>query len=100
MVKIVKIITGEEVVCEYKDNDNGTATVKNAARFVATHEGVGMMPLSPFSKDKEFTIKNEHVIFIGDVEDEIFNSWNSQYGSGLVLASGNVKSAKTLKIST
>jgi hypothetical protein len=58
------------------------------------------MPFSPFSKSTEFTVKSEHVVCVGEVEEEIYNAWSSQFGSGIVLAGNDVRAAaKTLKIS-
>ncbi len=98
-VKVVKLVTGDEIVCDYTDNGE-TVNLKNPARFVVTQQGVGMMPFSPFSSSTEFTVKSDHVLCVGDVEEEIYNGWSSQFGSGIVLAgAGSSVAAKTLKIS-
>jgi hypothetical protein len=84
MVKLVKLITGEEVIAEIVDAKK--LTLKNPVKFVMSGEGVGMIPLSPFSTAKEIEIKDEHVMFVLDVEDEIKNGYNAQFGSGIVTA--------------
>jgi len=107
-VKVVKLVNGDEIVCDLITGqgddavhfNSSTVIAKNPARFVVTQQGVGMMPFSPFSSSTQFTLKSEHILCIGEVEEEIFNAWSSQFGSGIVLAGGDVRAAvKTLKIS-
>lgn len=98
-VRVVKLVSGEDVVCDLVEGD-GSYALKNPARFVVTPQGVGMMPFSPFSKSTEFVVKEAHVICVGEVEEEIYNAWSSQFGSGIVLAGSDVRAAaKSLKIS-
>lgn len=102
-VKFIKLINGDDIVGDLifgKDGDK-TITVKDAAKFVMAPQGVGMIPFAPFSKSETFTIKTEHVLCMGDVEEEIYNAWSAQFSeSGIILAGADVKkAAKTLKIS-
>lgn len=99
--KIFRLITGDDVIGDVTNETETTLTVKNPARFVVTNQGVGLMPLSPFSKGDVVTLKQEHVMFSDEPEDEIYSAWSAQYGSGLVLPSGgdSAQIAKTLKLS-
>lgn len=85
MIKIVKLISGEEMVADVVENEN-FLTLKNPQKFMLTNEGLASMPLLPLSKDKEYKIALQHVIIIAEPEDDISNSYNSQFGSGIVLA--------------
>jgi hypothetical protein len=84
MVKIVKLISGEEIVSDIIENEN-FLILKNPQKFMITGEGLASMPLLPFSKDKEYKVSLNHVLMIAEPEDEIANSYNSQFG-GIVLA--------------
>lgn len=84
MIKIVKLVSGEDVICDISIQEN-MATLKNPYRFVMTQEGLASMPLMPFSKDKEYKISTNHIIFSAEPEDEIRNSYNAQHG-GIVIA--------------
>jgi hypothetical protein len=84
-VKIVKLVTGEEIVAEVNISDKDIV-LKNPQKFMLTAEGLASMPLMPLSKDKEYTIPLHHVILTAEPEDDIKNAYNSQYGSGIVVA--------------
>ena len=60
--------------------------LKNPTKILATPEGVGMGPLHPFLKGREVVIKKTHVVYEGELELEVRNAYNSQFGSGIVTA--------------
>jgi len=85
-IKYVKLLTGEDLVSEVVDSSGESFKLKNPVRLIVTQEGLGMGPLTPFSKGVEVEIRKEHVIFVDDPEEEIRNAYNSQFGSGIVTA--------------
>lgn len=90
MIKIVKLITGEDIVAEieYLDSSEGKKLhMKNPQRFLMTQEGLGSIPLMPFSSDKDFYVSMNHVVMIAEPEVEVKNGYNAQHGSGIVIAS-------------
>lgn len=85
-IKLLRLVTGEEVIAELK-GENNCYELTNPARIGLTEEGLGLAPLSLFSKDvKNLTISREHVVWVIDPEDSIANAYNSQFGSGIILA--------------
>ncbi len=88
MIKVIRLVGGDDVIAELTQNEN-SFTFKNAQRLVMTPEGLGSMPFMLFSKDKEFVIKAEHILAIGEPDDEIRNSYSAQNG-GIVLAKNNM----------
>lgn len=84
MIKIVKLISGEEIVADVVENEK-FLTLKNPQKFMLTGEGLASMPLLPLSKDKEYKVSIDHVLLIAEPEDDISNSYNSQFG-GIVVA--------------
>lgn len=53
MIKVVKLITGEDVVADIEYADEGRNIVlKKPQRFMVTAEGVGSIPFVPFSMMK------------------------------------------------
>ena len=87
-VKYVKLITGEDVIADVTETEQGLQ-LKNATKFIMTEQGLGLMPYAPFSKTNTFVVRNEHIICSSEVDDEIYNAYNSRYGSGLVVAHGS-----------
>lgn len=86
MIQIARLITGEEVVADVTENEDGTFKFKNPVRIMVTQEGVGMGHISPFAKTKEITIRADHLVWSAEVDDEMRNAYSAQFGSGIVLA--------------
>lgn len=92
MVKVVKLINGEDIVSDIEFiNEETQLVLKNPQRFMATAEGVGSIPFVPFSNDETYTINMSHVILIAEPDPDIKNGYNSQFGSGIVLPNNKVQ---------
>lgn len=91
MIKIIKLITTEDIIGDVIEETAEFTKIKAPARFVGTGNGLGLIPYCPFSKSEVFTIKNSHIVASGEPEDEIYSGYNQQFGSGLVLAGGNLR---------
>lgn len=84
-IKVLKLITGEEIITQIKSESDHDLVLEEPQRFVVTEEGVGSMPLVPISKDKKYTISKNHVILIAEPDDNVRNVYSAKYGSGIVL---------------
>jgi hypothetical protein len=85
-VKLLKLTTGEEVVADIEAHENGY-NLKYPVRIVATREGLGMVPWSPFLKEQKVRIPVEHVLFSAELDPEIESGYNEKFGNGIVIAS-------------
>lgn len=83
MIKIVKFITGEDVVADIEKKD-GYLVLKQPYRLVLTQEGLGSIPLCPFAKNSEYEISLSHILYEADPEDEIRDSYAGQTGAIVV----------------
>ncbi len=90
MIKILKLTTGEEVIADV-DKGNSGWDLKNPVRLMISEQGVGMMPFAPFVKSDTVCISDRHIIYLGDADDEVRNAYNAKFGSGLVVASSDLK---------
>jgi hypothetical protein len=93
-----KLITGEEIIAKAKKGSNAWS-MENPVKLMFTQQGVAMMPyleparsLCTGKDENKLTMLNEHIMFADEVSnEEIFNAYNSKFGSGIVLAgSSNV----------
>jgi hypothetical protein len=84
-IKVLKLVTGEEIITQLKSEDENTIVVVEPQKFIMSQEGVGSMPLMPMSKDKEYSISKNHVVLISEPDDDIKNVYNSKFGSGVVI---------------
>ena len=88
-IKLVKLATGDDIVCEYKDNKDGTITMEKPAAFfqMQTEEGIqmGLAPWMPISKEDEFVISKDTVVVVTLPLDEIEQQYRTRFGSGLLV---------------
>jgi len=86
MIKVLKLTTGEDIIADVEVSEN-TYTLKQSIRLLLTPEGgVVMMPYAPFLSTDTVDIKDELVVFSGEPEPKLKNSYNSKFGNGIVTA--------------
>jgi hypothetical protein len=97
-VKIVKLITGEELLAEVTVSSPipTSVTLKNPVRIVVMPNkidpktpNIGFAPWAEFSEDKTFDLDKSHVLAIINPIKEFINQYNSMFG-GLVVPSSNL----------
>ena len=89
-IKVLKLVTTEDVIGDYSFND-GKHVLSNPARIVmfpsedGSGVGLALMPWLPFSGDKEVVIKENALVSepVGAVE-AVLNEYRSKFGSGIV----------------
>lgn len=92
-VHFFKLITGEEVMAKAKHSGNAWF-MENPVKLMFTQQGLAMMPyleparsLCSAGKNDKLTMLDIHVIFHDEVtNEEVFNGYNTKFGSGIVLA--------------
>jgi len=95
-VKILKLITGEELLGEILPGGPSVCEIKNPVRIVVMSNkmdpktpNVGFAPWAEFSDQKTFIIDKSHVLCIIEPIKEFVNQYNSMFG-GLVLPTSNL----------
>jgi hypothetical protein len=90
-LKIVRMLTGEELIAEVLDENDTRIIVKNALRIVVmpsktdpSAPTVGLAPYLQFSEDKELTLNKNCVITTASPVSDFVNQYNSVFG-GLVV---------------
>ena len=85
-VKLIRIITGEEVVAELISETETEITVKNGLVVIPTAQNVGFAPWATvIDKDNpEITLGKQHVIYIVDVDSGVKKKYNELFGSKLI----------------
>ncbi len=95
MVKILKLISGDILIGTVEEDGDRTLVVRNPGTIAMTQQGVGLGPFIPFLKSEVIEIKKDHILCQGELETEVLNAYNSQFGSGIVVPDAG----STLKIS-
>ena len=89
-IKIVKLVTGEEVICEYKEEENNVI-LENPIIIatVPSEEGIIIAMTLPWmlvSGKNTFTLDKNYIIYSDEPSEELSNQYSSQFGSGIVIA--------------
>jgi hypothetical protein len=101
-VKILRLVTGEDVIAKISENDQDTSLNKPFV-IIPHQQGPGkpvqlMMTLySPYSKSDNVTIKNDKIISIVEPKEEILSSYQ-QNTSSIVTAPGLITESKLPQI--
>ncbi len=85
-VKLLRIVTGEEVIAELIDENAASITVQNGLVVLPTNSGVGFAPWATvISKDKpEITISKTHLVYVAEVQEDVCKKYDQMFGSKLV----------------
>jgi membrane-anchored protein YejM (alkaline phosphatase superfamily) len=85
-IKLIRIVTGEEIVAEVLDTSEDSLKIQNALVVIPQQQGVGFAPWATvISKDTpEIVIKQEHVVYTVEVQEEVAGKYNEMFGSKLV----------------
>jgi hypothetical protein len=91
MIKLFRLTTGEEIVGEVQESASETHTIKNPCAIGIAMNSAGqptlnMHPWLMFSSEKHVTLKEQHVMFVTEVDIKIENKYNEIFGSGIVIA--------------
>ena len=73
-VKLLRIVTGEEVIAEFLSETEDSITVQNGLVVLPTNSGVGFAPWATvISQDKpEITMSKKHIVYVAEVQEDVF----------------------------
>ena len=88
-IKIVRLASGEEIVCgcELKD---GFYELKKPAILIPTGgQQLGLMPWLSYAdlKDNKIKISEKFIVFTTEPQKDLLNEYNTAFGSGLFVPS-------------
>ena len=85
-VKLLRIVTGEEVIAELLSETEETITVQNGLVVIPTNNGVGFAPWATVisKEDPEITISKTHVVYVAEVQEDVCKKYNEMFGSKLI----------------
>jgi hypothetical protein len=91
-IKCVKLVTNDDIICEYESKDDGTVELTNPVQvsMVPSRTGepnFGFIPFPLVSNDKKVTINSNNVMFVCEPAEEFLNQYNQIFGSGIVTPS-------------
>ena len=79
-VKIVKLISGEDLIAELADSDD--IIVKNPVVMIPVNKDqIAFQPWIPYAEDKEYLLKEPQVVIIATPSETIVNEYQKIYSS-------------------
>jgi hypothetical protein len=92
MIKVIKLITGEELVADVTIDAEGQANLSKPAalqlmpsRTDPQQIMVALMPYAQYTKSHAIEVHMENILWMEEPVDELYNQYNSIFGSGLQL---------------
>jgi hypothetical protein len=82
-VKLIRVVTGEEIVAEVVSETDDTITVQNALVVLPTNNGVGFAPWATvISKDEpEIIVSRNHLVYVAEVQDDVASKYKEMFGN-------------------
>ena len=81
-VKLLRIVTGEEVIAELLSETEDTITVQNGLAVLPTNNGVGFAPWATVIslENPEIALDMKHVIYSVEPQSGVVSQYNSIFG--------------------
>ena len=101
-VKIIKMVTGEDLITEIKETTDDSYIVKNPCVLIPTKEGYGIAPWAFMSKDTAtgISLAKDKVVFVASPHDDFSNQYNDAFGSGVVAPKKKIITPGDMKLTT
>ena len=76
-VKLIRVVTGEEIVAEVVSETDDTITVQNALVVLPTNNGVGFAPWATVvsKDDPEITVSRNHLVYVAEVQEDVSSKY-------------------------
>lgn len=95
-VKIIKLLTGEELIAKVLPSSDSVVILQNPVRIVVMPNkidpktpNIGFAPWAEFTDDREFVLDKSHVLAIMNPIKEFATQYSSMFG-GLVVPTSNL----------
>jgi len=91
MIKIVKLITTEEVVGDVTDKgdyyliDQPCAVIILPGQSTMQEHRMGLLPYAGYTKNHKIEVKKDKIVWEADPAEELYNNYNKVFGSGIQL---------------
>ncbi|MBA10360.1 MAG: hypothetical protein CMC73_04050 [Flavobacteriaceae bacterium] len=100
-VKLVRLISGEELLGEVTVLDSGNVKLKNSCQVATSYADptsatarIGLAPFLPYTNAKDgVEVQQNYIGFITEPVTELLNEYSKVFGSGLVLPDNALKAA-------
>ena len=91
MIKVVKLVTGEELIADVAGSEILTLSKPCVLQMVPSRQNpeqpmMGMFPYAPYTEDHTIEVDRARIVWSANPVKELYNQYNSAFGSGIQLA--------------
>jgi len=83
-IKYLKLVTGEELVTNYKDDGESTVTLNNPLGILMSQSEKGfniqLVPYGSMAKDETIIVNHKNIVFTAEPETKLRNQYESITG--------------------
>lgn len=96
MIKLLKLITSEEIVgkCTNKGSkiyvDKPCAIMLIASKSTPDQHSMALIPYAAYAKDHKIEIEKKQVVWEAELETDVLNQYNMIFGSGIQIVSDEI----------
>ena len=93
MIKILKLVTGEEIIGELNYTETKIEVTRPCAVMLISSKStpdqhsMALIPYAGYAKDHAITVDQRAVIWEAELEDSVYNQYQSIFGSGIQIFS-------------
>lgn len=93
-VMIIRLTTGEELIGSWDDMSKTISTpalVAVGSNPLNNQMKVQLVPWAMFAKDNSVQLNPDHITYVAEPDEQIYNRYNQVFGSGIQIATGNIQ---------
>lgn len=104
MIKVIKLITGEEVVGEVSYDgatvivDKPCAVMLVSAKSTPDQHSMALIPYAAYTNGHTIKIKESSIIWEADLQEDVYNQYNMLFGTGIQILTGKNPNTSSLNI--
>jgi len=87
-VKIVRMLSGEDILCECEDKNDYLEIVNGVVVVPTQQSSVQFVPYSPFTTKDPLRINKDMVVFVGEPDNSLLNQHKKMFGGIITPESG------------
>ena len=102
-IKVIKLVTGEEVIGDMKPSgphddritvDKPCAVMLVSSKSTPDKHSMALIPYAAYTADHSIEIYKKSLVWTSDLADDVLNEYNSIFGSGIQIVTGNLPPSK------
>ena len=105
-IKVIKLVTGEEVVGDITEDGNNItihkpcAVMLVASRSTPEQHSMALVPYAGYVENHTIHVKESAIIWTGDLQEDVYNQYNMLFGSGIQILSNKTPNVTKLSVET